>query len=135
MQFREVKNRIQLLRAEYVPAERTEEGHLVKGTGRSAVRMVDSIKSYLESAAEVPKEILEKLTEEEVGQLDQHLKERAEERGRLRVQGAAWGIAKDLDTLAKNYDPELVPDEKIQAMQDGMKKLLEARRKYKRRKH
>lgn len=48
MQIREKGHRIQLVRAEYIPAERTPEGHLRRGTGRAKPYLAGTFDKYID---------------------------------------------------------------------------------------
>lgn len=74
MQIRVKARRIQLLRAEYVPAQRDDRGNLVRGTGRATQKIVGTM-SFIDT--EIPEELAEKLTAEEKTQVAAFLEERA----------------------------------------------------------
>ena len=75
MQIRIVSKKIQLLRAEYIPAVRTPEGHLKRGTGRATQKMFASFDRWLDKP---PGDVLKKLTKEEQDQLHSWLEEKRE---------------------------------------------------------
>lgn len=74
MQIRAKARRIQLLRAEYVPAQRDDRGNLVRGTGRATQKIVGTM-SIIDT--EIPEKLAEKLTDEEKAQVAAFLEERA----------------------------------------------------------
>ena len=75
MQIRIVSKKIQLLRSYYVPAKRTPEGHLLRGTGRASQKIIASFDKWLDK---IPQKVLSKLTDEEIEQLQSWLEEQKE---------------------------------------------------------
>jgi DNA-directed RNA polymerase subunit F len=126
-------NRTQLLRAEYVPAERDENGNLVRGTGRAKTKMIGSFPSYYESVDQVDNELLEKLSGEELEELESHLKEVQERMRAYDIETAPRAVLKELKTIAENYDPSTCTDDQIDQISDLLSKIKAERRAWKKR--
>ena len=89
MQAREKGRRIQLIRAEYVPAARTPGGHLVRGTGRAFSKVVATFPYMLN---EIPADVARLLSEKEQAQVTSWLEDRVRRRKETLLRY-------DLDTL------------------------------------
>jgi len=95
MQIKVRGSKVQLLRSEYVPAERDENGNLVRGTGRSFQRLVGSFDRWTETIENVPVKVTAVLNEDELEELQEWLSGRREER----VSGER---ARALETVARS---------------------------------
>jgi len=131
MQIREAGNRTQLLRAQYVKAERDENGNLVKGTGRTKVIMIGSFDRYATTVNQIESSLLEKLDTDETKQLTDYIQEKEQRMSEFKISQAPARIIENMQIAANNYDPAVVTDEQIEAIKDGLSKLLKARRVYK----
>jgi hypothetical protein len=83
--LKEAGKRIQVFKTDYVPAERTAEGHLIRGTGRSRPTIVGSFKS---TKVVIPTKIADHLTDDQVKKAqkrldDYHLQKRVDRQKRL----------------------------------------------------
>lgn len=133
MQLREVGNKIQILRAEYVKAERDERGNLVKGTGRTKVHMLGSFPRYSTTIQSVDKELLAQLDAAELADLEEHFKARKEEARKVQLETAPASICLSLRDLSKAEDVlEHCSDDQVQQIRKALSELLAARRAAKR---
>jgi DNA-directed RNA polymerase subunit F len=126
-------NRTQLLRAEYVPAERDENGNLVRGTGRAKTKMIGSFPCYFESIDQIDNDLLEKLEGEELEELEEHLKDVRERMRKYDIESAPRAVLKELKTIAENYDPSTCTDDQIDQISDLLSKIKAERRAWKKR--
>jgi len=134
MQIRIVSKKIQLLRSQYIPAIRTPEGHLQKGTGRATQKIIASFDRWLEKP---PPAVVSRLTKEEVEQLKAWL-EALKEKDRERDLKIAIDLVEDYMNRAtegiKEFGPiETKKAQKIRKACDRLEKSLQpAKRKRKR---
>ena len=101
MQIRVVSKKIQLLRSEYIPAKRTPEGHMHRGTGRSTQKVIASFDKWL---TEPPKDILEQLTKDEIKQVKTWLKEWREENRKKDLEVAIDLVAGYMNRAAQGIE-------------------------------
>lgn len=83
--LKEAGKRIQVFKTDYIPAERTAEGHLIRGTGRSRPTIVGSFKS---TEVVIPTKIADQLTNDQVKKAqkrldDYHRQKRVDRQKRL----------------------------------------------------
>ena len=125
MQIRVKTRRIQLLRAEYVPAQRDDRGNLVRGTGRATQKIVGTF-SIIDN--ELPDELAQKLTDEEKVQVKEFLAERAKRLDLFELKE----FTRKLPTMAASLAEQLVAveitAEHAVGIFAGMKALAEALR-------
>jgi len=132
MQLRETGNKIQVLRAEYVPAERDENGNLKRGTGRTKTKMVGSFDSYLSSVSLIDSSLLEKLSDDEKQIIADYIEEKKQSEFQGRLKSAPRWAAEYIKMLADNYDPAVISDDQLTAIREAVKTLNAARAEYKR---
>ena len=124
MQIRIVSKKIQILRSKYIPAERTPEGHLRKGTGRATQKIVASFDRWLEKP---PVEVVSKLSAEEAEQLKGWMKTQKEKDREHNLKIAVDLVADYMNRAAqgiKEYGP--IETKKAQRLRKACDRLTKA---------
>ncbi len=129
MQLREVGRKIQMLRTEYVPAQRDESGNLIRGTGRSKIKMLGSFDSWESSIDGIDQETLEKLTDAERGELEGHFEQKKRDDLARSLRHAPGYIVNKLRLLADNCEHEQrATDKQVDEIRAALSELMKVRR-------
>ncbi|MHB8978784.1 MAG: hypothetical protein ACYDAI_19240 [Trichloromonadaceae bacterium] len=129
MQLREIGGKIQILRAEYVPAVRDEKGNLVKGTGRSKVKMLGSFDRWTSTLAGVDAELVAQLDEAERADLEKHFEAKQAEIKASSLAHAPRSIVLSLNDLTRAENIlSAVSDDQVKQIRAALSGLLAARR-------
>lgn len=119
MTIRERGGKVQLIRNQYSPEKK-----------RGVQIVLGSFDRYLSTVKEIDSMLLEQLTEEERGQLDQWFADKSARSVEINVKYAPKEITGKLELLTEHYDPASVSDDQISDIQAALSALLAARRKH-----